>query len=68
VDLIAFEQKLAAIFEMVEDKVVSIDVAVNIVRPGLPFYDRCMQDAYGDPRQGNAKRYEGSSLGRRGSA
>jgi len=62
-DFIAFDQKLAAIFKAAEDlrlalgeKVTSIDVEVNVVRPNHPFDYRWMQDEYGDVRQGNTKR------------
>jgi hypothetical protein len=59
-NLNAFEQKLPAIFRAVEDlrlalgeKVTSIDLEVNVARPGTAFDHRWMEDGYGDARQGN---------------
>jgi hypothetical protein len=73
-NLNAFELKLPAIFKAVEDlrlalgeKVTSIDLEVNVVRPGALFDHRWMEDGYGDARQGNMKKSAESSLGRRGS-
>ena len=59
----AFEQKLPAIFKAVEDlrlalgeKVTSIDLEVNVVRPDFVFDNRWMVDGYGDARLGNKKK------------
>jgi hypothetical protein len=72
-NLIAFEQKLPAIFKAVEDlrlalgeKVTSIDLEVNVARPGAAFDHRWMEDGYGDARQGNTKKSGESIAGTTG--
>ena len=57
-NLIAFEQKLLAIFKAVEDlrlslgeKVTSIDLEVSVVGPRFRFDHRWMEDGYGDAQQ-----------------
>ena len=61
--LIAFEQKLPAIFKAVEDlrlalgeKVTSIDLEISVARPGVPFDHRWMEDGYSYARKGNTKK------------
>lgn len=54
-DFNIFKQKLSAIFEVVKDlrlalaeKVISIDLEVNVTRPNVPFDHWWMQDVYGE--------------------
>jgi hypothetical protein len=72
-NLMAFEQKLPAIFKAVEDlrlalgeKVTSIDLEVNVARPGAAFDHRWMEDGYEDARQGNTKKSGESITGTTG--
>ena len=62
-NLIAFEQKLLAIFKAVEDlrpslgeKVTSIDLEVSVVGPRFRFDHRWMEDGYGDAQQENMEK------------
>ena len=72
-NLIAFEQKLPAIFKAIEDlrvalgeKVTSIDLEVNVASPNAVFNHRWMEDGYGDARQGNTKKSGESIAGTTG--
>ena len=38
------------------EKVTSVDLEVNVVRPGFLFDHRWMEDGYGDVQQGNIKK------------
>ena len=72
-NLATFEQKLPAIFKAVNDlrlalgeKVTSMELEVNVARPGVVFNHRWMEDGYGDARQGNTKKSNGVVAGTTG--
>jgi len=61
--LIAFEQRLPAIFKAVEDlrlalgeKVTSIDLEISVARPSVPFDHHWMEDGHSYARKGNTKK------------
>jgi len=71
--LIAFEQKLPAIFKAVEDlrlalgeKITSIDLEISVARPGVPFDHQWMEDRYSYARKGNTKKTSESVAGTTG--